>query len=561
MGFRYSAYNVTSNNSRGAGGLSAPSASAALDNLDHALAFSNTFTLSSSTVLETRAQWSFGDLKAPPTDQVGPAVAISGVATFGTLSGSPTARQNTTLQIVNNLSHQAAAHALRAGIDVLYNDDTITYPRSIRGAYTFQTLATFLAGAYTSTGFTQTFGDTVVSQTNPNIGIYVQDEWKATTNLTVNAGLRYDLQFLKTINTDTNNVSPRLGLAWTPTSSRRTVIRANAGVFYDRVPLRPLANALLSAGNTSDLANLRQISVTLAPTQSGAPVFPNVLAAALPSVTLVSLTTMDRNIQNARSVQSSVEVEQQLGATATLAVSYQYMRGRNLIISVNQNVPTCAAVGTNNGCRSVSAYANNSQYSSLASSNYHGLQVSLSQRPTSWGHYRVSYTLSKSMNNVSENFFSSPIDPTDLSRDWARSDDDQRHRLVVSGGVDYRGFALSSIAQYSSALPFNIVSGVTTIQGTAGRPIVNGAFIERNAGVGDDFFAWNARLSKSMKISGPARIEAGVEVFNLTNRRNDIARNTTFGAAAYPASPSATYNQITAVSEPRAGQLLLRISF
>ena len=54
---------------------------------------------------------------------------------------------------------------------------------------------------------------------------------------------------------------------------------------------------------------------------------------------------------------------------------------------------------------------------------------SSSGRPR-WGYYRASYTLSKSMNNVGENFFSSPIDPFDLSKDWARSDDDQRHRFV-----------------------------------------------------------------------------------------------------------------------------------
>jgi hypothetical protein len=561
LGVRYSAYHVTSDNSRGAGGLSAPSASAGLNNTDQSLAFANTLTLSSRTVLETRAQWARGSLAAPASDQIGPAVTISGVATFGTLSGSPTARQNTTLQLVNNLSHQAASHALRIGVDLLYNDDTITYPRSIRGAYTFQTLATFLSGTYTSTGFTQTFGDTVVSQTNPNVGLYVQDEWKAASSLTINAGLRYDLQFLQTIHTDTNNVSPRAGFAWTPLASRRMVIRGNAGIFYDRVPLRPLANALLSAGNTSDLANLRQVSVTLAPAQAGAPAFPNVLTAALPSVTLVSFTTMDRNLQNANSRQASLEVEQQLGHGATLALSYQYVRARNLIIAVNQNVPTCAAVGTNNGCRPASTYANNNQYTSSAASNYHGLQLSFAQRPAAWGHYRVSYTLSKSMNNVSENFFSSPIDPTDLSKDWARSDDDQRHRLVISGGLEGRGLSFSSLVQYNSALPFNITSGVTTIQGTAGRPIVNGVFIERNAGVGDDFFSWSARLTKSLVLRGRTRLEGGVEVFNLTNHRNDIARNATFGAGSYPNNPSATFNQITAVSDPRALQFMLRVTF
>ena len=196
---------MASDNSRGAGGPNAASASAGLDNTDQTIAFSNTVTLSSTTVNETRAQISHGDLKAPPTDPFGPAVSIAGVASFGTLSGSPTRRQNTLYEIVNNLSHQAGAHALRAGIDVLFNDDTITYPRSIRGAYTFSSLPNFLSGAYNNSGFTQTFGTSVVSQTNPNVAFFAQDEWKAAPSLTVNAGVRYDLQFLETIATDTNN--------------------------------------------------------------------------------------------------------------------------------------------------------------------------------------------------------------------------------------------------------------------------------------------------------------------------------------------------------------------
>ena len=121
------------------------------------------------------------------------------------------------------------------------------------GAYAFSSLANFLAGTYNTSGFTQTFGETIVVQANPNIGLYVQDEWKASPSLTINAGLRYDLQMLDTIDTDRNNVSPRFGFAWTPTESRRTVVRGSAGLFFDRVPLRALANALLSAGNTTDL--------------------------------------------------------------------------------------------------------------------------------------------------------------------------------------------------------------------------------------------------------------------------------------------------------------------
>lgn len=574
LSVRYSLYDVSSSNARGAGALNAPSASAGLDNLDQTLALGNTLTLSSRTVLETRAQRAHGHLEALPSDPVGPAVNIAGVAAFGTLSGSPTGRLNTMYQVVNNLSHQAGAHALRVGADFLFNDDEITFPRSVKGAYTFSSLANFLSGVYNNSGFTQTFGDTVVAQTNPNIGLYAQDEWKAGARVTLNLGLRYDLQGLESIDTDTNNVSPRAGFAWSPFESRRTVVRGSAGLFYDRVPLRALANALLSANNTTDLAQLRQVSVSLSPGQAGAPTFPNVLSAVVPSVTLVNLTTMDRQLQNAYSQQASVEVEQQLGDRNTVSAGYQFVRGRNLLMSVNQNVPSCVAAGTNNGCRPNPSYANNSQYSSVGESDYHGLHVSFLQRPMTWGNYRVSYTYAKSMNNLGEFFFSSPIDPFDLSKDWGRSDDDQRHRLVLSGAVNSpmdaahtpwerltHGFQLSGLLQVYSAAPFNITSGVTTVQGTAGRPVVNGEFIPRNAGEGSTFLSLGARMGRTFRAGNRARLEAFVEGFNLTNHRNVVTRNANFGAGAYPTHPSATFGQVTALGEPRSVQFAVRARF
>jgi hypothetical protein len=574
LGLRYGFYRVAADNSRGAGGLSAPSASAGLDDVDHSVSLSDAWVLTDRTVLESRFQFAHGDLEAPPSDPVGPAVSIAGIASFGTLSGSPTSRTNKLAEVTSTLSRQQGAHALRGGVLFLYNDTTITYPRTFRGAYAFSSLANFLAGRYNNAGFTQTFGDPVVAQSNPSLGLFVQDEWHASSSLTLNAGLRYDLQFLDTIETDTGTLSPRVGFAWTPSDSRRTVVRGSAGLFYDRVPLRPLANAILSAGNTTDLSRLQQTLVSLSPTQAGAPRFPEILTAAVASVALPNLTTMDRRMQNARATQAGLEVEQQLGASTTASLGYSYLRGADLIAAVNQNVPSCVAAGTNNGCRPNPEYANNSQYSSAARSSYHGLQLSLVQRAAGWGYYRVSYALSWAKNNVGEFFFSSPIDPNDLEKDWGRSDDDQRHRLVVHAAVHTprgpagtlwerlsHGFELSGTFRHYSHLPLNITSGVTTLQGTAGRPIVDGEFISRNAGTGPDFLTLDLRLSRTFGVGPRARLLALGEVFNLTNRTNVVAVNGNFGSGAYPTDPSPTFGQVTAVGEPRSVQLGLRLSF
>ena len=572
---RYSLYDVHSNNSRGAGALNAASASAGLDNTDQTVAVSNVATLSPGTVNETRGQFTRSNLAALPTDPIGPAVSISGVASFGTLSGSPTGRVNNLYEVADNLSHRAGAHALRFGADFLYNDTMITYPRSIRGAYTFSSLANFLTGTYNNSGFTQTFGNSAVAQTNPNIGFYAQDEWKISSRLTLNIGARYDLQYIKTIATDTNNFSPRAGFAWSPFASRRTVVRGSFGLFYDRIPLRALANALLSSNNTTAITSTSQLSVSLSPTQAGAPVFPGILPnTGLPSGVLVNFTTMNPHMQNAYSEQGSLEIEQQIGATSTLSVGYQHLRGLHLIVSVNQNGPTCTAAGTNNGCRPNPSYANNSQYSSLADSHYDGLHVSFVQRPIKWGSYRVSYAWSKSLDNVGEFFFSSPIDLFNIWQDYGRSDDDQRHRVVVDGAIHSsraaadtawrrisHGFEVSGMLQYYSALPLNITSGVTTIQGTAGRPLVNGAFIGRNVGIGNDLFSIGTRVSRGFRISENVRLEALAEAFNALNHRNNLTNNGVFGAGAYPTNPSSSFGQVTAVNDPRSMQLALRLRF
>ena len=591
---RYSLYHVSSVNSRGAGSTSYTSAAAGLQDLDQTIAVSNIFMLTPKTVNETRGQFTNSNLQAPVNDPVGPAVSISGVASFGTLSGSPTARYDRLYEIVDNLSHQAGAHALRAGADFLFNDLTITFPQSIRGSYAFSSLSNFQKGVYST--FTQSFGNYVVPQTNPNIGFYVQDEWKASPKLTVNAGVRYDLQFLKSLFTDANNVSPRLGFAYSPFANRRTVIRASFGLFYDRIPLRALSNALESDGNTTAINANTFTTIALSYGQAGAPVFPNIdagyTATTIPSNIRLSLSTMNPHMQNAYSEQTSLEVDQQLSPTSNLTISYQHLRGLHLLISVNLNTPTCySSIDPVNLCRPNPAYANNKQYSSAADSYYDGLSVSYVQRPVRWGSYRISYTWSKALDDVSEFFFSAPVNNFNLREDRSLSDDDQRNRVVFDATIHSslepaatfvgkltHGFQFGGMLQYYSPTPFNITTGQNSIQTTALRPCapgyvltatatntcanaLPGTMIRRNAGVGFNSFTMNARLSRTVPLGERFKLECIAEAFNALNHRNNQIPSGTFGTGVYPTAPVSTFGQPTAVGDPRNVELAAKLSF
>ena len=577
---RYSDYRLNSINARGVGSLADVSFGTAVRDINHTVALSNVATLSPRTFNETRGQFTYDSLDASPNTDTSPAVVISGVATFGRFSSSPTARLNDLYEAVDNLVLQRGAHTFKTGLDLLDNNDTITYPQTIRGSYTFASLTAFNAGTYNNGGFTQSFGTPSVQQNNPNLGLYAQDEWKPAPSFTLNLGLRYDLQFLRTIDTDTNNVSPRVGFAWSPYPAKQTVIRGSYGLFYDRVPLRALANALLSANNTIDPAEGRLLSYTYSPSTPGAPVFPNT-AATPPAGALLNYALMNPHLQNAYSQQASLGVEQQLFGKSTLGISFQHVRGLHLLSSLNTNINL-------DGTRPDPTRGNIKPYDSKFDSRYDGLALSFVQRPVPWGSARISYTWSKAIDNVGEFFFSSPINNFDLNVDRARSDDDQRHRLVFdasltspaghAGSLAARlghGWRLGGILQYYSRLPFNIVTGANTLQQTTARPCtvaafgtlacseaLKGAVIGRNTGVGFPFFSLNARLSRSFALTDRISLEGMAEAFNALNHRNDAIPNGTFGTGRIDLAPTnSAFGQPTAVNDPRSLQLAARISF
>ena len=112
--------------------------------------------------------------------------------------------------------------------------------------YLFGSLGDFLAG--NPSQFRQAFGNSNVDFPVTSFGGFVQDHWSIARQLTVDLGVRYDLERLPSgFNQDTNNVSPRIGLAWSP--SPRWVFRAGYGVFFDRYVLANLTRAIEKNGS------------------------------------------------------------------------------------------------------------------------------------------------------------------------------------------------------------------------------------------------------------------------------------------------------------------------
>ena len=101
---------------------------------------------------------------------------ISGVASFGTATFSPTARDLDVLEGIDTLTLQRGSHLVKVGADWLDNRLTIAFPGALQGVYTFSSLANFQRGTYVN--FQQAFGQPSQFQSNPNLGVFAQDEWR-----------------------------------------------------------------------------------------------------------------------------------------------------------------------------------------------------------------------------------------------------------------------------------------------------------------------------------------------------------------------------------------------
>ena len=547
---RYSLYHIEAVNSRTVGGLNAVSRGSGLSDTDQTAVVSNVTTHSSRTLNEVRVQYTNSRLDQPINDELGPAVNIAGVANFGTATFSPLGRDINLFEAVDNISTQHGDHSLKAGAGFLYNRVNILFPGAVQGVYSFSSLSNFLNGNYLN--YQQAFGVPNQVQSNPNFGVFVQDEWRVRPDLTLNAGLRYDVQWLPDpIQADSDNFAPRVGIVYAP-GDRKTVVRASFGLYYDRIPLRATSNALQRDGS-------KFLVVQLSPAQPGAPVFPKILAlqpSTLP--TKPNITRIDPNIETSYSRQANLQIERELPGNAVISVGYLHLRAYHVILSRNVNVPTVpASAGIPNLGRPDPNWGNISRFESSGRSNYDGMVVSFNQRAARWANIRVSYTLSKTIDDAGNFFFSSVQDNFNIRDDRGLSDNDQRHRLVASGSIDApHGFQFGYIFTYGSRLPFNVLLGNDRNLDTNNndRPLGVG----RNTGRGFDFASLDLRVSKRFKLTERVDLQLLAEGFNILNRANFGVPNNTRGTGV---NPLPTFGLPTQAFDPRQFQFGMRVSF
>lgn len=197
-----------------------------------------------------------------------PAINLTGYAYFGREPYSYIRRVEQRYQFTDNFSWTMGPHATKFGVDFNYIPTTATFTVNYGGVYdfgsfsagnlgfpsSFPSLSPVEAyGAGLPADFVQGIGSPSDSFSNKPLGAYWQDSWRIRPNLTLNYGLRYDIEFppkfaspdalalagynllglQKGIQTDTNNVQPRIGIAWDPKGDGKTVVRSSYGLFYD----------------------------------------------------------------------------------------------------------------------------------------------------------------------------------------------------------------------------------------------------------------------------------------------------------------------------------------
>lgn len=169
---------------------------------------------------------------------------VAGNSTASTFSSGgstiffPESRNETRWQFQDSLTYVLGRHTFKMGIDFQNIVSKDLGLGDATGTFSFNSVANYTSNVVT--GYVQNFG-TSQDVKNRYTGVFFNDQMKLWSNVTFSAGLRYERE---TAVSDNNNLGPRLGIAWAPSKSNKTVIRFGSGIFYNRVLLRTVGDSI-----------------------------------------------------------------------------------------------------------------------------------------------------------------------------------------------------------------------------------------------------------------------------------------------------------------------------
>lgn len=366
-------------------------------------------------------------------------ITVTGNFSLGGTSTYPQRRTDYVYQVIDNFTWTlgdtaTGEHALKAGANIKIFKSDGFFDSNFRGTFTFPTVNAFIQGA--PSRFTVNQGDSTLPRPNEIYALYLQDDWRPTSSLTLNLGLRYDYESAKTealrdvggapgpgISGDKNNVSPRLGLAWAPGGSTRQVVYGGTGLYYDQVILNVVGNARFTPPKVIGL-------------QIDNPGWPDPFAGGAVNIPAPNISIIDPDLVTPRSWTSQFGYRRELRHDLGLDVSFVYNRGDDQvgILNTNAGAPGTANINGVGAVRPDRNFGNKDFYTNFGEIRYKGLLVDLTKRFNSNFQGGVNYTLSKTEDNAF-NFVSEIFYPERPDLNWGPGDSDRRHRLT--GHVEY----------------------------------------------------------------------------------------------------------------------------
>jgi len=417
-------------------------------------------------------------------------------------------------------------------------------------------------------------------------GFFSQDQWRVSSSLNLNYGVRYDFEtgLTSQIKSDFRGIQPRVGFSYSP--DKKTVIRAGYGIFDDRFnlsfifitrPQRPVVipNAPLAGAqyNSNNLAyTLNQLSPG-PPNPDGVTIFPADAAATLvttgqlpprfitgPPGTTVSAGAgmVDHNSRIPYSQQANLEIDRGLGESITLDLAYTFVAGHKLVRAENLNVcppqglsnsaTTCAAGGTppadwpaGKDVFSGAEYTNAGLLyytDDTGNTAYHGLTAQTLGSVGKYVRVNANYTFSKTMDDGTfTTFVSTPQDLYKRYLERANSNQDVRHRFIGSFTANtpqdthFRNFELSGIVNLQSGRPFTNFVGYDANGDT--NPVTDRVGTSRrNTYYGDHLYSTDLRVSRDFHFK-TSQVALGVDTFNTFNRPNVDEVTSVYGTYNY----------------------------